>query len=178
MGFKRLLDICINAFLCLKVEPARHAMEINPLPVFCTLLLSIVFLTPRAKNAPPEHFLYALSRIRCFSLLFKPLKKGSQTATFFNGPFRGPRNDVIILGRGGAATRARERSRLTALSEHSARRRGVEPARHELEIIPYPVFCTLLLPAACLALRAKNATLWHFLNALSRVRRFSLLFKP
>lgn len=40
-----------------------------------------------------------------------------------------------------------------------------------------PRLCTLLLPAACLALRAKNATLWHFLNALSRVRRFSRLFQ-
>ena len=36
---------------------------------------------------------------------------------------RGPQKDIIFLGRGGVATRAREWSRLTALSEYSERRR-------------------------------------------------------
>ena len=35
----------------------------------------------------------------------------------------GPRKDIIFLGRGGVATRAREWSRLTALSEYGERRR-------------------------------------------------------
>ena len=49
--------------------------------VFCTLLLTIVYLSPRAKNSPPDCFLNALSNPVTF--LSRPNKKDCRSSPFY-----------------------------------------------------------------------------------------------
>ena len=106
--------------------------------VFCTLLLTIVYLSPRAKNSPPDCFLNALSNPVTF--LSRPNKKDCRSSPFYLVEVTGF-EPATSSSRTKRATKLRHTSKKTApiVSGPLAAELGFEPRHTESESAVLPL---------------------------------------